>query len=354
VESGAHHSNEPKGVNDPGTGLSPWRLALREAIRDPDELCREVGLDPSVAANMRAAQATFPLLVTRSFCRRMRRGDPRDPLLRQVLPLDDEMVPQAGYSDDPVGESGCALLPGLLQKYQGRALLVTTEACAVHCRYCFRRHFPYQERTRGRQWWQPALARLAEDPSVSELILSGGDPLTLGDEQLAALVTDAEGVPHLRRLRIHTRLPVVLPERVDAALCAWIAASRFDVVVVIHANHPAEIDAEVGAACRRLQAAGAIVLNQAVLLAGVNDAVETLVALSEAVFAAGVLPYYLHALDPVRGAAHFAVPDQVAVELIAGVAAQLPGYLVPRLVREIPGAPGKMPLGTATAELSLP
>jgi len=351
MQSGAHHSGGLSGVNDPGASTRPdslpplaWPALLREAIRDVGELCRRLGLDPQEVAGAEGAVAEFPLLVTASFLSRMRPGDPRDPLLLQVLPAAAELVAQPGFGDDPVGELGCAAVPGLLRKYHGRALLVATAACAVHCRYCFRRHYPYADGPRGRQWWDAALQHLAADPSVSELILSGGDPLTLPDAQLAALVTDAERNPALLRLRIHSRLPVVLPERVDAALCDWIAATRLRVVVVIHANHPAEIDATVVAACQRLQRAGATVLNQAVLLAGINDSVEIQLALSEALFAGGILPYYLHTLDPVRGAAHFAIPDARAVALHQAVAARLPGYLVPRLVREVPGATGKVPL----------
>ncbi len=342
MESVAQHSGGPQAVNDPEAVPARWQILLREAIRDPVELCRRLQLDASLITGAAPAQAEFPLLVTASFLARMRVGDPADPLLRQVLPLAVESDAQPGFTDDPVLESACAPVPGLLRKYTGRALLVATAACAVHCRYCFRRHFPYADAPRGRRWWAAALTHLASEPSVDELILSGGDPLTLPDTQLAALVADAENVPSLTRLRIHSRLPVVLPERVDDALSAWIRATRLRVVVVIHANHAREIAPDVSAACRRLAAAGAIVLNQTVLLAGVNDDAQTLVDLSEALFAAGVLPYYLHTLDPVRGAAHFAIPDDRARALHAEVAARLAGYLVPRLVREVPGAAGKV------------
>jgi EF-P beta-lysylation protein EpmB len=243
-----------------------------------------------------------------------------------------------------LAETACGPVPGVLHKYHGRALLVTTGACAVHCRYCFRRHFAYDELPRGRRWWDEALAYLRADATISEVLLSGGDPLTLPDVQLAQLADELAAIPHLQRLRLHTRLPVVLPTRVDDALLAWLGANRLSPVVVIHANHPAELSDEVLAACRRLREAGATVLNQSVLLQGVNDDVAVLTSLSQRLFAGGILPYYLHVLDHVAGAAHFLVDDTRARELHVGMMAALPGYLVPRLVREEPGQAGKTPL----------
>lgn len=322
----------------------PWRQGLAGAIRDVDELWRILALPPALLPAARLAAKGFPLLVPRGFAALMRPGDPTDPLLRQVLPLGDELATVPGYSADPLHEADCGAAPGLLSKYTGRSLLVTTGACAVHCRYCFRRHFPYDGLPRGTAWWEPALAALAADPDCHELILSGGDPLTLPDSQLAAIAAGAAAIPHLQRLRIHTRLPVVLPERVDVVLCAWLAACRIRPVVVIHANHAAELSPAVAAACDRLRSAGCLLLNQSVLLAGVNDDIDVLAALSERLAAIGVAPYYLHQLDRVAGAAHFAVSDQRACELVAALQARVPGYLVPRLVREEPGAPGKTPL----------
>lgn len=322
----------------------PWRQALAGAVRDVDELWRILALPAELLPGARAAARGFPLLVPRGFAALMRRGDPADPLLRQVLPLGGELAEAPGYTADPLHEADCGAAPGLLRKYAGRALLVATGACAVHCRYCFRRHFPYDGLPRGGAWWRPAIAAIAADPGCRELILSGGDPLTLPDAQLAAIAADAAAVPHLARLRLHTRLPVVLPERVDAALCAWLAASRLRRVVVIHANHPGELSEAVAAACARLAAAGCLLLNQSVLLAGVNDDPAVLEALSERLVAIGVAPYYLHQLDRVAGAAHFAVDDTRARAIVAALHARAPGYLVPRLVREEPGAAGKTPL----------
>jgi EF-P beta-lysylation protein EpmB len=271
----------------------------------------------------------------------MRRGDPRDPLLLQVLPGAAELLESADFATDPVGDLDSSAAPGLLHKYRGRALVVATGACAVHCRYCFRRHFPYAEQSALRHGWQPVLAKLRADTQVEEVILSGGDPWSLSDRRLAQLTDALQTIPHVRRLRVHTRYPVVLPERVDAGLLAWLAGIRLQKVVVIHANHANEIDAQVRRACADLSSAAVTVLNQSVLLAGVNDSVAALAELSESLFAARVLPYYLHLLDKVQAAAHFDVDERRALALHRDLTARLPGYLVPRLVREIAGAPAK-------------
>jgi len=271
-------------------------------------------------------------------------GDPTDPLLRQVLPLGEEALPAPGYVTDPLQEAEHTPARGLIHKYAGRVLLITSPACAVNCRYCFRRHFPYGDNSPSRAQWEASLEHLRTDPSITEAILSGGDPLAASDRQLAWLVERLEAIPHLRRLRIHTRLPVVIPDRIDAALLDWLGKSRLQKVVVLHINHAQEIDPAVVDACARLKTAGVTLLNQSVLLRGVNDSVDALAALSERLFEAGVLPYYLHVLDPVAGAAHFDVPDGQARELVAGLREVLPGFLMPRLVREVPGEGSKTPL----------
>lgn len=286
----------------------------------------------------------FPMRVPRGYVARMRRRDPADPLLLQVLPLAREAEPTHGFTADPLEEHVASRHPGLLQKYQGRALLVVTGACAVHCRYCFRRHFPYAENRPGWSGWGAVLDDLARDPALSEVILSGGDPLSASDDRLEELVRGIAAIPHVRRLRIHTRNPVVLPERVDDRLVGWLEGSRLSTVVVVHTNHAQEIDGAVAAAFGRLRAAGVTLLNQSVLLARVNDSADSLVGLSEALFEAGAMPYYLHLLDRVAGAAHFDVAEERARKLVGEVAARLPGYLVPRLVREVPGEPAKVPL----------
>ena len=321
-----------------------WQQALREAVRDPRELLDLLGLDRLAPRLSDEAMVQFPLRVPRGFVARMRRGDPRDPLLRQVLPLDDEMRPMPGFGLDAVGDGAAKTAPGVIQKYRGRALLVATGSCAIHCRYCFRRHFPYAEETAARDGWREAVDLIRQDASIEEVLLSGGDPLSLSNGKLAELTGALADIPHLRRLRIHSRLPIVVPERVDDGLMGWLSALPWPVTLVVHANHANEFDGTVDAALGRLRAAGVHLLNQAVLLRGVNDDIDALAALSERGFAAGVLPYYLHQLDRVAGVAHFEVDDARARALHAGLAARLSGYLVPRLVREIPGDTGKRPL----------
>lgn len=329
-----------------------WQTEMAEAVRDPRELLALLDLDPSLLEPARRAAAAFPLRVPRAFLARMRKGDPADPLLRQVLPLGEELNEVPGYVRDPVGDMPSVAAKGLLHKYRGRVLLITTGACGVHCRYCFRRHFPYAEENARSGEWQQALDYLKGDASIQEVILSGGDPLSLNDERLAALVRSLEEIPHIKRLRIHTRQPVVLPSRVDDALLAWLTACRLQKVVVLHTNHAREVDPAVREACARLRGAGATLLNQTVLLRGVNDTAETLSELSEALFAAQVLPYYLNLLDPVAGAAHFDVTETEALALMEALRARLPGYLVPKLVREVPGAPSKMPVGIGSKSAS--
>jgi len=334
-------------VESPVSALSDWRKSLANAVSTVDELCRLLDLDPEQINLGSAAIRQFPLKVPRGFIARMRRGDPRDPLLRQVLPIADEEKEVAAFGVDPVGDLLSRAATGLLHKYEGRALLITTGACAVHCRYCFRRHFPYSEASALQGGWSEALDQVRADPTISEIILSGGDPLSLSDRRLTQLTDLLATIPHVRRLRIHTRYPIVLPERVDAGLMAWLEKVQLQKVMVIHANHAQEIDESVRAACNELRDRGVTMLNQTVLLAGVNDSPDALADLSEALFGIGVLPYYLHVLDKVAGAAHFAIDDAEALAIHGALAGRLPGYLVPRLVREIAGAPAKMPVTPA-------
>jgi EF-P beta-lysylation protein EpmB len=318
-----------------------WRAELANAFRDPEALCRFLGLDAAVAAEAATSTVGFPFLVPRGFAARMRPGDPADPLLLQVLPRGPETLPAAGYSADPLAEAEFLAAPGLVHKYEGRALLLVTGGCAVNCRYCFRREFPYAESGATRRGIAEALDAVAADESLAEVILSGGDPLLAGDEDLAAIVERLDAIGHLRRLRIHTRLPVVLPSRINDGLIAVLARSRLARVVVIHANHPAELDDAVAAAVRLLAGLPAVVLNQAVLLRGVNDSADVQRALAERLVEIGVVPYYLHLLDQVTGAAHFEVPEPEARAIHRALQESLPGYAVPRLVREIPGEPSK-------------
>jgi EF-P beta-lysylation protein EpmB len=319
-----------------------WQRELADAIRDPAELCAALGLDARATGVVPRASADFPLLVPRPFVARMRRGDPRDPLLLQVLPQADEDQHVAGFTADPLAEADARAAPGLVRKYAGRALVLVTGGCAVNCRYCFRREFPYAEAGATRRGVDEALDAIEADPTLAEVILSGGDPLLADDAFLARIADRLEGMPHVRRLRIHTRLPIVLPSRVDAGLLDVLRSSRLARVIVLHANHPAELDATVAAAVRRLADTPAVLLNQSVLLAGVNDSAPVLAALSARLVELGVVPYYLHLLDRVRGAAHFEVPELRALALHRELRDTLPGYAVPRLVREVPGQPAKV------------
>jgi EF-P beta-lysylation protein EpmB len=322
-----------------------WQRELADAVRDPDELCRLLSLDPAIAADARRAAGEFPLLVPRGFVARMRPGDPHDPLLLQVLPRPAERVHAVGFSSDPLQEKHALASPGLVQKYEGRALLLATGGCAINCRYCFRREFPYAESGATQAGIDSALTAIAADTTIHEVILSGGDPLLLDDERLARIVTQLEAMPHVRRLRIHSRLPIVLPSRVTAALTATLDRTRLTCVVVVHANHPAELDSTVAAAIARLSEARPILLNQAVLLAGVNDSAEVLSQLSERLIDLRVVPYYLHLLDRVQGTAAFEVDEPSALALYEQLRATLPGYAVPRLAREVPGEPAKVWIG---------
>lgn len=342
------HPARPQSRPDPVTPPA-WQAELAQGYRDPAELLAALGLtagDCGLAPESMATDGTaaFPLRVPRGFVARMRPRDPLDPLLRQVLPSPAEALQATGFIADPVGDLASTRSPGLLQKYAGRALLVTTGACAIHCRYCFRREYPYAAQSAAAGQLESALQIIAADTSLEEIILSGGDPLVLGERRIEDLLAALDRLPHVQRIRLHSRVPVVLPERVDQRLLNVLSRLRTRVILVIHANHARELDAPVATALRHLAAVTGPVLNQSVLLRGVNDSVETLAALSRALFSASVMPYYLHQLDPVSGAAHFAVPDEAAVGLINAMMAQLPGYLVPRLVRETPGAASKTPI----------
>ncbi|VFM96721.1 MAG: L-lysine 2,3-aminomutase [Candidatus Kentron sp. G] len=339
----------------------PWRLELAKDFRDPVAMLEALGLareplpgtgSPPPPGTLGAA--SFPLRVPRGYVARMQRGDPNDPLLRQVLPAAEEDIDAPGYTRDPLNERDALHAPGVLHKYRGRVLLLTTAACAIHCRYCFRRHFSHGDeglfhgdtgdRRLSHRRLGAALAYIRREDTIREVILSGGDPLCLPDERLAPLAKGLADIPHVRRLRIHTRLPIVLPERVDEALLAWLTRTRLHAAVVVHANHPNEIDDKVEKALLRLRTEGVAVLNQSVLLGGVNDDGQTLARLNEKLFATGTLPYYLHMLDPVAGSRHFAVREQRARAIMTELRTRLPGYLVPRLVREVAGARYKIPL----------
>jgi EF-P beta-lysylation protein EpmB len=332
-----------------------WREQLRDAIRAPAELAALLGLSLQELGYSSGADTDFPLLVPRAFAARMRRGDASDPLLRQVLPAIAETQAAPGFGDDPVGEQALhGNERGVLRKYRGRALLITTGQCAVNCRYCFRRHYPYGDDAVSRSERLATVRRLAADPELRELILSGGDPLLHSDRHIAEIAAALADCGQPRTLRIHTRLPVVIPERVTPALLQALTRRGISAVVVLHANHPREIDGATAASIGALRDAGIMVLNQAVLLAGINDDAGVLAELSDVLFAAGALPYYLHLLDRVAGAAHFDLPEDRARCLVGEVAAMRPGYLVPRLVVEVPGASSKRELAPTYPERVIP
>jgi L-lysine 2,3-aminomutase len=313
-----------------------WQSVLAESVRDPAELCRLLGLAPALAAEAERASGGFGLLAPQPYLTRIRPGDPADPLLLQILPRAAELGASPGYSPDPLGEGDACCEPGLLQKYQGRILMVATGECAVHCRFCFRRHFPYESAS-----FSSTLRKIAADRSICEVILSGGDPLTLPDSELARLADQLAEIPHLRRLRVHSRLPVMIPQRVTDELISWLRGSRLSTIMVVHVNHPAEIDGDVADAFGRLVDAGTPVLNQSVLLRGVNDRADVLADLCRRLVDLRVMPYYLHQLDPVAGAAHFETPISAGMALVAELRARLPGYAVPRYVRETRGGTSK-------------
>ena len=328
----------PQAINLP----NQWRQQLALSIKSPQELLQRLCLPDE--QHYDSASNEFPLRVPLSFVARMRKGDRNDPLLRQVLPLDEELNVRPGFSFDPVGDLAAVSGPGVLQKYRGRVLLMTTASCGIHCRYCFRRHFPYAEHSGRRSRWQEIARTIAADNSLNEVILSGGDPLSLDDTLLKELLQRLSAIPHIKRIRIHSRFPIIVPQRIDASFLNVMATGDTQKVFVIHSNHANEINAEVQASLMALNERGVTLLNQSVLLKGVNDNVTALSALSERLFECKVMPYYLHMLDKVQGAAHFDVEETRALKIMMSVRQQLPGYLVPSLVREEAGLAYKQPV----------
>jgi len=318
-----------------------WQQLLSHTINDPQQLIDLLELPQDFLQGAINGAREFALKVPQPYLSKIKKGDLNDPLLRQVLPINTETEQVSGYITDPLAEMDANHHDGLIHKYTGRVLIIMTGACAINCRYCFRRHFPYQENRLGPEQWQQVVDYLKSDTSISEVIFSGGDPLATSDERLEKMITDLERIPHLKRLRIHTRLPVVIPQRITPKFISILQSSRFDNVMVLHVNHPNEIDHQTSELVTQLKTANVTVLNQSVLLKGVNDCVETLQHLSEKLFHSGILPYYLFTLDPVQGAHHFNISDEHAIEIFAKLQALLPGYLLPKLAREIPDRPSK-------------
>ncbi len=318
-----------------------WQQQLAEAFNNLEDLCRYLNLSPNELPVSNAAAENFPLRVPLSFAACIEKGNPHDPLLRQVLPVNEELMVYPGFSHDPVGDLASVSQTGVLHKYQGRVLLINTGSCAINCRYCFRRNFPYGELQLSKQKEQAAIQALQEDSSISEVILSGGDPLLLSDSRLTRLIRQLDGIGHVRRIRIHTRLPIVLPARITDDLINTLKRSPKQLIVITHCNHANEINERVITACTLLKNSGITLFNQAVLLKGVNDNAKILTALSERLFDLGIIPYYLHLLDKATGTGHFEVSETEALALLRQLQTALPGYLVPKLVKEQAGAASK-------------
>lgn len=320
-----------------------WQRELAEVCTDAKQLAAQLSLPANFIHEHLSATQLFPLRVTQHFIRLMARGDSNDPLLRQVLPHADEFIEADGFVADPLAEQQ-QQQPGILHKYRSRVLVILRGGCAINCRYCFRRHFPYDQHHFGPQQRAELIALIRKDSDINEVILSGGDPLLATDEQLDRLLSELEALPQLTRVRIHSRLPVVLPSRLTNGLAERLRSSRLHAVLVIHSNHPNEIDPILTAALQQWRSYNITLLNQSVLLRGINDNSEVLARLSEKLFNAGVLPYYLHQLDKVAGASHFAVSDDQARQIEHELRGILPGFLVPKLVREIAGEASKTPI----------
>ncbi|WDE10997.1 EF-P beta-lysylation protein EpmB [Thalassomonas haliotis] len=320
-----------------------WQKELANVVTDPKTLLEMLDIAPQAYQDHFKARKLFPVRVPRPFIKRMKKGDINDPLLAQVMPLSDEFDLSDGYLSDPLQEHD-TVAEGLLHKYRNRVLMIVKAGCAVNCRYCFRRHFPYSDNSPNKARWQQALDYIAGHEQISEVIFSGGDPLMASDEHLAWLVEKIEAIPHVKRLRLHSRLPVVIPQRITPALVDLLANTRLKATIVFHINHANEIDESFVAAVESLRAARIPLFNQSVLLKGVNDNSELLCQLSEVLFDNGIQPYYLHMFDPVQGAAHFDVKEKQAVQIINEMLAALPGFLMPKLVREIAGEANKTPI----------
>ncbi|PAJ76080.1 EF-P beta-lysylation protein EpmB [Pseudoalteromonas sp. NBT06-2] len=320
-----------------------WQKELAMAVSEPNKLLKMLKIDEKPFSDDIKARKLFAMRVPLPFIKKMKMGDPNDPLLLQVLPLHQEFLIKKGFDHDPLLEQNNQI-PGLLHKYKSRVLIIFKTGCAINCRYCFRRHFPYQDNHLNKKALINSLKYVANDNNINEVILSGGDPLMANDDSIDWFMTELEKISHISRIRIHSRLPVVIPNRITEQLCNRLKSSRLKVILVTHINHANEIDKTLSQKLHQLKLANVTLLNQAVLLKNINDSVVTQVALNEALFNAHVLPYYLHVLDKVQGAAHFEVDEEYARTIQKGILNELPGFLVPKLVREIGGEKSKTPI----------
>lgn len=324
--------------------VKSWQEELQQLIKSPEALIKHLQLEDKWIEPAIKASAHFPLRATESYISKIKKGDPHDPLLRQILPIDAELHPVEGYTSDPLEEKQFIPLPGIVHKYQSRVLFIAATQCAINCRYCFRRHFPYNDHELNRQQWQSGLDYIQSSQSINEVILSGGDPFSLSDNQLLWLVEQISDIKHVEYLRVHTRYPIILPSRITPPLLKALTGTRLKTIVVVHCNHPQEIDKEVEMALKCLKNANVTLFNQSVLLKGINDSSQILATLSKALFQAGVQPYYIHLLDKVEGAAHFAVENYEAKNIYKELLTLLPGYLVPKLVKETAHEGSKTPV----------
>ena len=320
-----------------------WQKELANVITDPKTLLELVDISPEMYQHHFAARKLFPVRVPRPLISRIKKGDINDPILKQVMPLDLEFSITEGYNEDPLEEHD-TVAPGLLHKYKHRVLMMVKTGCAINCRYCFRRHFPYADNSPNKARWQQALTYIEQHNEINEVIFSGGDPLMASDEHLQWLITEIEKIPHINRLRIHTRLPIVIPQRITPALVNTLRTTRLKPVIVFHVNHANEIDNNVAEALEPLISARIPLFNQSVLLKGINNNAQILAQLSERLFDIGIQPYYLHLFDKVQGVAHFDLTETEAKEITLQLMAILPGYLMPKLVREIAGEANKTPI----------
>jgi EF-P beta-lysylation protein EpmB len=347
-------TNTPDRINLTSTDDTPhWLLEIKLAIKSFDSLADKLKLDKDTLLAGNKAHQTFSLMVPRPYLERIEKGNPKDPLLLQILPQQQEMEQVQGYVQDPLAEKDHNPKKALVHKYTSRVLVITSGTCAINCRYCFRRHFPYADNHLKQSEWSSLVAYIKEHPQINEVILSGGDPLMVKDKQLAQRISALEALPQIKRLRIHTRLPVVIPSRINEEMLQWIKQTRLKIIMVWHINHANEIDQSVSGAAEKLVKSGVTLFNQGVILKGINDSVDAQVALSEALFDADILPYYMFTLDPVEGAAHFDISLLHAQKLMGQVAAKLPGYLVPKLAKEIPGKSAKTLFAPLLAEPSI-
>ena len=321
--------------------VQSWQEILSQSVTSPQELLKTLELDASYLAGAIAGSNEFQIRVPHTYIARMEKGNSDDPLLKQMLPVQDELIDTPGFTTDPLGELPKNSHRGILHKYHGRLLLMAGSLCAVNCRFCFRRHFPYEDNSLSRDDWQSALHYIRQDTTLNEVILSGGDPLAQNDKRLRWLIEELAQIPHINRLRVHTRLPIVIPQRVTDEMISWLTSTRLQPVVVVHCNHPQEIDVSVYEALQKLHINGVTLLNQSTLLKGINDNAKTLAELSDKLFKCNVLPYYLHLLDKVQGAAHFDVDEEEARKIIGQMSNLCSGYLVPKLARESAGALSK-------------